>query len=518
MRDAEARTRTNKTAAHPRKDAEPEKSQVRENTDVSRPQQEGSERNEELAGAAVSGHSKDTESAEVGSRDRACAPETGTAGAQAHHSDSSSAGRRSEAHAELQHNLKAIRQLLEQAPGGSKLAEKLQDILRAGTAQGAENLPELKLDEAGIQKLQEILAQVKEAHKSGGFSRTESAPQAQGKLTELLAQVEQALRYPHQGARTPDEAGQLKQPQVVDGFVLRAEKDNENFKAATRVDDPRFAALLNKSTEFSSLRERQSQRGSAHFEALSSRLNSTAGAQEHTQNSMAQARTDATLSTAGPDGEISAAGKILEGQAQSTGGSNPSVDPAGLKAASEGANARGDHAALDFSASQKGTSVSNTPSDPGVVSLKNGATMPSARVVDQTVQHLNLHARGDSSVVTVKLHPEELGELNIRMVMEGDQLKLQIQAQNQQVREILEQNFPRLRTAMEDQGVTVEDFQVSLGDSRADDQAGTHTDDDLSRQRRSFSPEAGVDLDADNLELAESAPVPAAAGGLSVHV
>jgi flagellar hook-length control protein FliK len=520
MRAAGARTHTDKTAVHHRKDAESERSQTRENTDVLCPQQEGSERNEELAGAAVSGHSKETESAEAGSKGRVRAPEAGTAGAQAHHSDSSSVGRKSEAHAELRYNLKAIGQLLEQTPGGSKLAEKLQEILRTGTAPEAENLSsELKLDEAGIQKLQEILAQVKAAHKSGGFPRTESASQAQGKLTELLAQVEQALRHSHQGAQIPDEAGQLKQPQVVDGFVLRAEKDNENSRAATRVDDPRFAALLNKSTEFSSLRERQSQRGSAPSDALFPRLNAGTGAQEHTQNSVAQAQTDATLSTAVPDGESSAAGKILAGQAQSTiGGSNPSADPAGLKAASEGANARGDHAALDFSASQKGAGVSNTAGDPGVVSLKNGATMPSARVVDQTVQHLNLHARGDSSVVTVKLHPEELGELNIRMVMEGDQLKLQIQAQNQQVREILEQNFPRLRTAMEDQGVTVEDFQVSLGDSRADDQAGTHTDDDLSRRRGSFNPEAGVDRGVDNLELAEITPASAAAGGLSVHV
>jgi flagellar hook-length control protein FliK len=481
-------------------------------------EQEGSERNEDLAGAAVSAHNKETESAEAGRMMRARASETNTDAVHPSGSESSSVGRGIEAHAELQQNLKAIRQLLEQTPGGSKLAEKLQDILRAGTAPGAENLPELKLDEAGIQKLQDILAQVKEAHKSGGFSRTDSAPQAQGKLTELLAQVEQALRISHQGVRIGDEADQLKQPQVVDGFVLRAEKDSENFRAATRVDDPRFAALLNKSTEFSSLRERQSQRGNAHSDALFSRLNAAADAQVQTQNPVAQTRTGMTLSTSGPEGEISAVGKILEGQTQSAGGSNPSVDLAGLKAASDGANARGDHAVPDFSASQKGGGVSNTASDPGVVSLKNGATMPSARVVDQTVQHLNLHARGDSSVVTVKLHPEELGELNIRMVMEGDQLKLQIQAQNQQVREILEQNFPRLRTAMEDQGVTVEDFQVSLGDSRADDQAGTHTDDDLSRQRRSFSPEAGVDMDADNLELAESVPASASAGGLSVHV
>jgi flagellar hook-length control protein FliK len=346
-----------------------------------------------------------------------------------------------------------------------------------------------------------------------------SSAQQNEKLTDILAQIEQTLRRSQQGAQMQAGVSQLKQPEIVDGFVLRAEQDQNSFNSAPKIDDPRFAALLNKSTEFSSLRERQGQNNSVKGDISSMRM-SGMNPQEQAQSLIQQARGEMVTSDAGANGET---GKgIMEGHVQMlpgntsiTGGS--AGDITGMKGLAENAGSK-DSAAVDFSAAQKSTGVGAGSTDPGIMTLKSGATMPTARVVDQTIQHLNLHARGDSSVVTVKLHPEELGELNIRMVMEGDQLKLQIQAQNQQVREILEQNFPRLRTAMEDQGVTVEDFQVSLSDSHADDQAGTHTDDDLSRQRGSFSPEAGVDLDADNLELAKSPPASTTAGGLSVHV
>jgi flagellar hook-length control protein FliK len=94
--------------------------------------------------------------------------------------------------------------------------------------------------------------------------------------------------------------------------------------------------------------------------------------------------------------------------------------------------------------------------------LRDGSQLPASRVITQTIEHLSVHARGDSSVVTVKLHPEELGELQLRLVMEGDQLRVQLQTQHQQVQDVLERNFPRLRDALQDQGLTIEDFQVSL--------------------------------------------------------
>ena len=130
----------------------------------------------------------------------------------------------------------------------------------------------------------------------------------------------------------------------------------------------------------------------------------------------------------------------------------------------------------------------STPGSEVSIPLKDGSTLPESRVVQQTIDHLTLHARGDSSSVTVKLHPEELGELQLRMVMEGDQLKVHLQAQTQQVQEVLERNFPRLRDALQDQGVTVEDFQVSVDSGeRGDQQSSERGEFVANRQSDQFS-------------------------------
>lgn len=139
--------------------------------------------------------------------------------------------------------------------------------------------------------------------------------------------------------------------------------------------------------------------------------------------------------------------------------------------------------------------------------LRDGSSIPESRVVQQTIDHLTLHARADSSTVTVKLHPEELGELQLRMVMEGDQLKVHLQAQSQQVQEVLERNFPRLRDALQEQGVTVEDFQVSVdAGERGDQQFSEQREFVASGQRDHFSSHDQVDA-IDEVAVAVGSPI-----------
>lgn len=139
--------------------------------------------------------------------------------------------------------------------------------------------------------------------------------------------------------------------------------------------------------------------------------------------------------------------------------------------------------------------------------LRDGSSIPESRVVQQTIDHLTLHARADSSTVTVKLHPEELGELQLRMVMEGDQLKVHLQAQSQQVQEVLERNFPRLRDALQEQGVTVEDFQVSVdAGERGDQQFSEQREFVASGQRDHFSSHDQVDA-VDEVAVAVGSPI-----------
>ncbi|MCA1797113.1 MAG: flagellar hook-length control protein FliK [Geobacteraceae bacterium] len=565
MRDAASRNRMQNTSA--RNDSSNNNTQG--NSDIARQEHSQNGRDEDLAGAAVA--KQDSVSRDKGANPRLegtrddNAPSTRGKENTGELADAAERSTKSPSQAQesgvvltaaesekLQKHLKSVIQILEQNTAKSEIAAELQDFMRSiknsaslseaiprpnlseaqaqtleqilqSTREGAslsESIPRLNLSEAQAQKLQDILATLKNMNQAGSLDSSIREPQQlNAKLTDLIAQLEQTLRTSQQSAQVQNGVAQLKQPEIVDGFVLRAEKDKDGLNGASKVDDPRFAALLNKSTQFSSLRERQGQQNSASADLFSARMSGT-NPQEQAQSLIQQARAEMAATNSGSNGE---AGKSLsEGQAQFTSAnastSAAAADLMGMKGMAEAASAR-DNAAVDFSAAQKGTGIGNNSTDPGILTLKNGATMPTARVVDQTIQHLNLHSRGDSSVVTVKLYPEELGELNIRMVMEGDQLKLQIQAQNQQVREILEQNFPRLRNAMEDQGVTVEDFQVSLGDSRAEDQAGTQDDEELSRHREAgggSNDVAVIDSEEDG-DIESSARV-TSPGGLSVHV
>lgn len=422
--------------------------------------------------------------------------------------------------AQLQNHLENALQTLEQHAGGSKVAAELQAILAGdGVASvDGEELAHMKLSAAQTRKLQEVLATLKQMNQTNPVNTNAAESGAlKGKFTDLLALMEHTLHRAQQSAQVQSGVEQLKQPEVLDGFILRAEKDSDSKNLAPKIDDPRFAALLNKAADFSTLRERQRQQHGASADMHAPKISGITP-QEQAQSLAQQLRAEIATATANT---TDTTGKgTLKGQAQLGGGSATILGTAtadiGGMAESAGAKESG---AVDFSAAQKGVGAGNSSTDPGFFTLKNGVTMPSARVVDQTIQHLNLHARGDSSIVTVKLYPEELGELSIRMVMEGDQLKLQIQAQNQQVREILEQNFPRLRTAMEDQGVTVEDFQVSLGSSGAEEQAHSQGDDNFSQHNRAVNAGRLTDHDPDPLEM--SAPqhaVTPGAGGLSVHV
>ena len=217
--------------------------------------------------------------------------------------------------------------------------------------------------------------------------------------------------------------------------------------SGTIVTDPLFAALLNKPEVGESLRQQQGQDISLVTMATSS--NVATGVET----------TSATLNLNGAESDlfITSFGDSI-GQSESLGLNVPT-----------GQN--GDGVISSATHPQMATLEAGvTRGAEVVIPLRDGSNVPEGRVVQQTIDHLTLHARGESSSVTVKLHPEELGELQLRMVMEGDQLKVHLQAQSQQVQEVLERNFPRLRDALQDQGITVDDFQVSVDSGERGDQ------------------------------------------------
>lgn len=76
----------------------------------------------------------------------------------------------------------------------------------------------------------------------------------------------------------------------------------------------------------------------------------------------------------------------------------------------------------------------------------------------------------------LRLEPPNLGQLTVRVRLDGDQASLSFHSQHGMVREVVESALPRLRELMADAGYTLADVDIGMGDGNghgADTQTGT---------------------------------------------
>ncbi|NOQ46896.1 MAG: hypothetical protein GQ559_09540 [Desulfobulbaceae bacterium] len=124
---------------------------------------------------------------------------------------------------------------------------------------------------------------------------------------------------------------------------------------------------------------------------------------------------------------------------------------------------------LIFSLNQGEASVSNSSQPTTATSLTlrlpSGLEVPESRILDQVINRFTLNRRLESGSITLRLHPQELGELRMEIKVEQDNIKAHITTQNPQVQEILDRHLPRLREALEQQGLSLEQMKVTVADS-----------------------------------------------------
>ncbi|BCA79112.1 flagellar hook-length control protein FliK [Desulfuromonas sp. AOP6] len=96
------------------------------------------------------------------------------------------------------------------------------------------------------------------------------------------------------------------------------------------------------------------------------------------------------------------------------------------------------------------------------VRLNSGMLISENRIVEQTIEKFSLHQAKDAGSITLRLHPEELGQIKVELVMDKDSVRAHLHAQSQQVQEVLERHLPRLRDALEQQGLKIDQLQVSV--------------------------------------------------------
>lgn len=75
----------------------------------------------------------------------------------------------------------------------------------------------------------------------------------------------------------------------------------------------------------------------------------------------------------------------------------------------------------------------------------------------------NQQAGGSSGQVTIRLHPEDLGELKINVSLDDQRVKVEIVTEHPTVKEALTDNLDRLKETFSRQNLTMEKFDVSTG-------------------------------------------------------
>lgn len=88
--------------------------------------------------------------------------------------------------------------------------------------------------------------------------------------------------------------------------------------------------------------------------------------------------------------------------------------------------------------------------------------MTDETVMEQITDRLQSVVRSGASEVRIQLRPESLGEVTIRIRMDGDVVLTKIEVQNQQVKEIMERNLPMLKDALAQQNITAGSFDVQV--------------------------------------------------------
>ncbi|MBT3367282.1 MAG: hypothetical protein HN472_05270 [Nitrospina sp.] len=93
--------------------------------------------------------------------------------------------------------------------------------------------------------------------------------------------------------------------------------------------------------------------------------------------------------------------------------------------------------------------------------LARGAT--EAKIINQITDKLNVRTNGNQNEVHVKLDPPSLGTVRMKIVTSGESVRTVIVAENQAVKQVIENNFNQLRDAMGEQGLKLDSFSVTVG-------------------------------------------------------
>ncbi|MFH0925101.1 MAG: flagellar hook-length control protein FliK [bacterium] len=109
--------------------------------------------------------------------------------------------------------------------------------------------------------------------------------------------------------------------------------------------------------------------------------------------------------------------------------------------------------------------ISNLNSQEGVKQTSPNYQAQETQVVDQIVKNITTSISSDKRELVVRLKPDELGTIQIKISIEGEKMKALIQTESEAIKGIVESNLNQLKNSLAEKGFNVEKFSVSVGNN-----------------------------------------------------
>ena len=90
------------------------------------------------------------------------------------------------------------------------------------------------------------------------------------------------------------------------------------------------------------------------------------------------------------------------------------------------------------------------------------ASKPYDKVMNQIVEKASILQLPNSTQTKISLNPKDLGAVDIKLVMHDATVTASIVVENHAVKQVVEQNLDQLKNALQQQGITVDEMQVSV--------------------------------------------------------
>lgn len=153
-----------------------------------------------------------------------------------------------------------------------------------------------------------------------------------------------------------------------------------------------------------------------------------------------------------------------------------------------------------------GSTVTTPTADSTMLRLPSGLVVPEGTVIEQMITRLSVNQRLETGTVNLRLYPQELGELRMEIKIEQDNIKAHIITQNPQAQEMIDRHIPRLREALEQQGLHLQQVEVTIA---ANDNGNDHRYQDNSRQQQmNRSMQSSITQPVIRIEPTELTPEP----------